>query len=274
MSKKKRITKTSLSTYYSLFAFILFLLAFSLRYQGVLQDTLFSLILVVVMFGVATLFLKFSKKKFSLVHLISLFVVYLASFVDKSAVLNDVVYGLAQPILFALFGYLLIKIFDIKLEYSFGKFKKLAIILGVSLLFAYLFLLLNEPFPSFVTGSFLLLLVYTFFVSLGEELVFRGVSFSLIKKVFSSETAVHLQAVLFTVIHLLSIGTLYLFYQIMGGSLIIKSPIVNVIVYAVALYGFAIIAARYAKGKKNTNIMYPIYFHWLVNFLNLLALMV
>ncbi|MCA9478271.1 MAG: CPBP family intramembrane metalloprotease [Nanoarchaeota archaeon] len=271
MSKKDKKGTGMKEKYFSLASLFLFLLSFALRYQGVLSDTLSSLLIVVVLFAGAVFLLKHAKKSPSLSDIISLGVVYLLSFVDKSAVLNQTLYGLVQPLLFALVGFFLLRIFDISLEYKGRDIKKIAIIVGVSLLFAYLFLLLNEPFPGFIRGSLFLLIIYTFFVSLGEELVFRGVSFSLIRNAFSLEQAMHVQAGLFTFIHLVSIGTLYQFYK-GAGSLLLESAGLNVFIYAVALYGFAIIAARQAIGEKKTNILYPVLFHWLVNFFNLLVL--
>ena len=130
-------------------------------------------------------FLQRYKHTIPMAEVSGLILLYVSLFIDKSAFLPDIILGILQPTLFAVLGFICISLYDIKLEYNFKKIKKMAVILGVSLLFAYLFLLMNEPFPSFVQNSFFILLVYTFFVSLGEEIVFRGASYSLVKsKVF------------------------------------------------------------------------------------------
>lgn len=259
--------------FFTLLSFLSFLLGFALRYQGVIKDSVTLLFSVLILFIIGVVFLRKYKKRLPIPELSGLFLVFISLFVDKTLYFPTVVYGILNPATFAIFGFLCIRIYDVKLEYEFKSVKKIFIILGVSLLFAYFFLLLNEPFPTFIKDSFVVLFIYTFFVSLGEELVFRGTSYPLTKRLFSEETAVHVQAIIFTIIHLLSVSTLYLFYELNGGSLILRNPGINILIYGMALYGFSVIAARYAKGKKETNISYPIYFHWLVNFFNLAMLM-
>lgn len=271
----KKLNNAVFANYFPLFSLLLFLLAFSLPYQGILGTGLFSLLSIMVLFSISTFLISKFKKIFPVMDLGLLLLVFIFSFIDKSLLLSSTMYGLIQPLMFAVFGFLLLRIYEIKLDFKFNNFKKIAIILGISLLFAYLFLLLNEPFPAFIKGQLAILILYTLFVSLGEELVFRGVSFSLVKRVFSPEKSIHVQALIFTVIHLLSIVTLYNFYELKGSLLLSGSfAFVNVLIYAVALYGFAVVAARYATSNKNTNIVYPVYFHWLVNFLNLVVLLV
>jgi membrane protease YdiL (CAAX protease family) len=105
--------------------------------------------------------------------------------------------------------------------------------------------------------------VYTLLVSLGEEVLFRGVLFGLAKQSFSKKLARRIQAFVFSAIHFT--GLSYLFVHFSSGNSL-PVTIITMVVYFISLYFFAILASRFVRTKNPNNdkefdLLMPIIFH-------------
>lgn len=161
------------------------------------------------------------------------------------------------------FAFGVTKFFSQKHVFSWISFKRLIIMFLLSLAFGLVFFVLGEPVPALFSTSILVLLPYTLFIAVGEEVLFRGVIYRLAQKSFKPRNALHIQSLIFALVHFMGLSFLVSFFTKDGSMFAVG--IVNLVLYFVALYFFAFTAAKFIKKKYNLSL--PILFHWLVNLL-------
>ncbi len=177
------------------------------------------------------------------------------------------VFNFLQFIVVALFAGVLVHLLSQNLLVKKVSFKDFVITLFWSGLFGFLFFFIGESIPQLLSKKFIFLVIFTFFIALGEEILFRGLLYRLAQKLFSKKSALHLQAIVFSLVHFT--GLAYLIHYFIqrnsfgGNSVVIGS--VNMLVYFVLLYFFSIVAAKLMR--KTDNVLLPILLHWLVDLL-------
>ena len=185
--------------------------------------------------------------------------------------LGDGIMNFVQPLIILALAYGSMKFFGLKFSLKNFKYKKLVLVIFASLFFGILFYFLNEPVPGLFSAAIPVLLLYTLFVSLGEEFMFRFVVFRLAEKAFSYKKALHLQAIVFSLIHLVGIAYIFEHYSIQG-SFFMGNPFLNIFVYFIALYLFSLVAGSFVgKSKKfSYTLIYAIVLHWVTNLVSIL----
>ena len=156
------------------------------------------------------------------------------------------------------------KLLGIKLQLGTIKLPKLLLVLLAGFGFSIVFFIANEPVPALTT--FIGALLFTLLVAVAEELLFRGVVFSLARQAFTNTQALHLQAVFFGLIHVVGIGVLLRHFS-QSTHLLGLGPYAALILYGVCLYLFSLVAGRLALYKNKVILVYAIIFHWAVNLL-------
>ena len=178
------------------------------------------------------------------------------------------IFNFIQPIIISILAINLFHIFSKKISLKRQRIKRILRTLVFSIVFGVLFFALGEPIPELFSMNFGVILLFTFFVSFGEEILFRGIIYSFAVRSFSKKTALHLQALVFSIIHFT--GLMYLFNHFSSNGSMVLVGIINMILYFLALYWFSIVAAKLTTfDKKRINLTRPILLHWLVNCLSL-----
>ncbi|MEM3126949.1 MAG: CPBP family glutamic-type intramembrane protease [Candidatus Woesearchaeota archaeon] len=140
-----------------------------------------------------------------------------------------------------------------------------AILLGI--IFGVIFYLIKEPKPILFDTSLMTLIIYTLFIAFAEESLFRLIVLRLAERALSFKSAVVMQAIVFSGVHLVGLKSLLEHY---GTNVIFFDNVVSLIIYAVLLFIFAVIAALFVKKKEEKgNILYAIIFHWITNLVSI-----
>ena len=127
----------------------------------------------------------------------------------------------------------------------------------VGIIFGASFFYVGESAPVLFDNGILVLLVFTFFVAIAEELLFRNIIFSLAEKAFTKTTALYTQAMVFSLIHF--------------SSSVLDMQWWRLLIYLGLLFLFAVVAGLFIEQdeQKNMNLTYAIIIHLVANLINI-----
>lgn len=172
---------------------------------------------------------------------------------------------IGESVLLLILAFGTVKYFGISLSSRLPSLKQFMVIIGATILFALGFFIVGEPAPNLT--SIFLIVIFTLFVALAEELLFRIVLLYVGVKAFSKRFAFHLQAIFFSLIHIVGLRSLLDSFQ----TNILGLPAgINLLLYVGLLYGFSLVAARFAYTRSKLFIAAPVLFHFLVNAIGIL----
>ena len=140
------------------------------------------------------------------------------------------------------FNFVLLYIFAVHAPFSFTDFRVSALVisLAMSVPFAGIFVLLKEPFPPY--SGFIHAFFDALFVSIAEEVSFRGIVGGIAERAYNARFAAIFQAVFFTFFHFKFSAGFLIMYMIFG------------------------LACWWVYTWKNKNLLYPILLHLATNF--------
>ncbi len=189
----------------------------------------------------------------------------------RLSIISQEIFNFVQPIVIGLVALLVTRFFAQKYCRVWPSVKKIVFTLLLGLGFGVVFFALGEPLPFLFSSSFVVLLFFTLFVAFSEELLFRGIIYGLAQQAFSKKLALHLQALVFSIIHFT--GLLFLFNHFTGNGAYVGPGVITMLLYFAGLYFFSLVAAKMVKcDARKLNLIRPILFHWVVNLVAFLLL--
>ncbi len=237
------------------------------NFQNIMQ-LLFAFLIICLLFSFAFYKVLVGKKEFrDDLILAVIFVVFsylgvglLAYYLEVSQGFPDTLLNLITPIIMSGIGILLVKFFKLKTLWREIKLKQSMIAVGIGLLFGGIFYLVNEPIVSVISNHMLEIIIFTFFIALSEEFLFRYIIYRIARKSFSERASQIMQALAFSLLHFLMLKTIINHY---AGAMWMM------MLYFIAVFLFALILGRFVIPKKvsgrKANIWYAIICHWTTN---------
>jgi len=228
---------------------------------------LFSFIAIMLMFCIAFYKILIGKKEYRDDFILSIVIVvfsYLGIgivlyFLNQGLGLNESWLNFITPILLSIIAFYLARFFNFKLELKFLRTTKAIAATFIGLFFGAIFYYLNEPIVTIISTGLFSVLIFTFFIALSEELLFRYSIYRLAKKSFSEIKAQLLQASIFTLFHFLFVKDILMHYDYSYWTI---AYLIAVFVFGYILGMIASLDKKYFKGK----IEYAIIVHWITNF--------
>ena len=188
------------------------------------------------------------------------------SILTKMYNLDEGLINFIQPVIVFFLSVLVLLFFKTRVDLKETNPKKITLALIVGIFFGIIFYFVNEPISTLPNQAFTVILVFTLFVSLSEEILFRGVLLRLAQKAFSYTKAIFLQAFVFAGVHFMSFKYILQHYS-ENKSIFLSSVPLLMNLYFVLLVVFGIVAGYLAEGtqERKSRIIYPIVMHWVAN---------
>jgi len=186
--------------------------------------------------------------------------------------IDDTVFTFIQPLVLLAACVLALRYFKLNIQLSLFTLKAKTIIWSVllSLFFGGLFWLVKEPTVELFSNRMVVFALYTFFVGVAEELLFRFIVFKQAEKALGYRSALYVQAFIFAAIHFIYFNFIIDYYSTVG-TIMSETPMVSIIIYFAALFFFGIVCGKLTgqriseKEWVGGNVVYAMIVHWLTN---------
>lgn len=182
------------------------------------------------------------------------------------------VFSFIQPMLLLIACIVALRYFRLHLQISMFTLKLKSIVWSVLLavLFGGLFWIIKEPTVELFSNRMFVFALYTFFVGVAEELLFRFIIFKQAEKALGYRSALYVQALIFAAIHFIYFNFIIDYYSTVG-TILSETPIVSIVIYFAALVGFGIVCGKLTGQRISEkewiggNVVYAMIVHWLTN---------